>query len=54
LTRRYSDKLAEDTGVIPSLQEEEIRKYMHEVLVELGRIRKKEVNEDDNNLEKNS
>lgn len=39
LTRRYSDKMTQDTGVIPSLQEEEIRKYMHDVLVELGKIK---------------
>ena len=39
LTRRYSDRMTRDTGVIPSLQEEEIRKYMHEVLVELGKIK---------------
>jgi hypothetical protein len=54
LTRRHSDKLTQDTGVIPSLQENEIQAYTHEVLVELGRIGKKEVDECDNNLEKNS
>jgi hypothetical protein len=34
------------------LQENEIQAYMHEILVELGRTGKKEVNEGDNNLEK--
>lgn len=46
LTRRYSDKMIQDTGVIPSLQEEEIRTYMHQVLVELGKIKDTDVDKD--------
>lgn len=48
LTRRYPDKMMQNTGVIPFLQEEEMRRYMQEVLVELGRIKKKDVNGDNN------
>jgi hypothetical protein len=34
------------TGVIPSIQEEEIRTYMHQVLVELGKIKDINVDKD--------
>jgi hypothetical protein len=45
LTKRHSDQMTQDTGVIPSPNEEEIRKYMHEVLV--GKIKSKNCDKDE-------
>lgn len=42
--------MTKDTGVIPSLQEEEIKRYLHEVLVELGKIKGKDRDGGESNL----
>jgi hypothetical protein len=40
LAKRHSDKMTEDTGVVSSLEEEDMKSYLHEVLVEVGRMKK--------------
>lgn len=42
LTRLHSDIITQDNEIIPPLQEEETRKYIQEVLVELGRIERRD------------
>lgn len=49
LTKRHLDDMIKDTGVIPSLQEEGIKEYSHEVLVELGKIKGKDLVVDKSN-----
>jgi hypothetical protein len=39
LTKLDSDKMAQDTGVVSSLDEEDMKNYLHEVLVEVGRLK---------------
>jgi hypothetical protein len=37
VTRNYSDKLTDETGISPSLTDDEVKQYMHEVLREVRR-----------------
>jgi hypothetical protein len=40
LTKLNSDKMTQDTGVVSSLEEEDMKSYLHEVLVEVGGMKK--------------
>jgi hypothetical protein len=40
LAKQHSDKMIEDTGVVSSLLEEDMKNYCHEVLVEIGKIKR--------------
>ena len=37
VTRNYSDKLTDETGISPSLTDDKVKQYMHEVLREVRR-----------------
>jgi hypothetical protein len=39
ITRNYSDKLTEETGISPSLTDNEVKQYMQEVLREVGKVK---------------
>jgi hypothetical protein len=47
LNKLNSDKMTQDTGVVSSLEEEDMKSYLHEVLVEVGRMKKDDKKNED-------